>query len=354
MIKRAKPRTPFKVLIAHHRWWFPTFVNGADLANHEFACALKRQGVDVRVFGITPPGNSRRAPSRRYVADGVPICLVTSDFIRQLSAELEAFKPDVVLTSCPEPSASADDVRRMINAISRVDLPTVLFVHDIEGTLPLFNKVKKKLAKIITNSRFMADRIEELWSAQCEVVYPVPDWRSFNSGPSTGPFITFFNPSPHKGLSVAHGLVTQRFPDRPFLFVEGFIDPEAHGISLSRSGNLVHARCSPDVETIYMMTRTLIVPSQWEEPFGRVALEAMYKHVPVIASKTGGLLESVGDGGIIIDDFAGTAQWAEAITRLDDPKERRRIIEAGKKHVRKFSLQREAKKLLEILRGVTT
>jgi glycosyltransferase involved in cell wall biosynthesis len=169
---------------------------------------------------------------------------------------------------------------------------------------------------------------------------------------ASGPFTTFFNPLPHKGLNVAHSLVMRRFPERPFLFVEGFIDPEAHGIALSRSGNLVHARRSPNVATIYMMTQTLIGPSQWEEPFGRVALEAMYNRVPVIASRTGGLVESVGDGGLLLDDFNNVDCWAQALESLDDPRRREELVEAGSRHVAKFSSEAETDKLVAILRGV--
>ena len=154
----------------------------------------------------------------------------------------------------------------------------------------------------------------------------------------------------HSALS--RKLVGERFKDRPFLFVEGFFDPQAHGISLVRTGNLVHARSSPDVSTIYDMTNLLIIPSQWEEPFGRVALEAMYNGIPVIASRTGGLTESVGEGGLLIDDFTNVESWAEAIESLDNPKERKRLIEAGREHVKQFSLDRETDKLMEILKGV--
>ena len=103
-----------------------------------------------------------------------------------------------------------------------------------------------------------------------------------------------------------------------------------------------------------MMTRTLIVPSQWEEPFGRVALEAMYNKVPVIASKTGGLLESVGEGGMLIDDGSNVDLWAEAIELLDDPDKREELIEAGSRHVQRFSAREEMDKLMEILRRVAS
>jgi glycosyltransferase involved in cell wall biosynthesis len=339
-----------KVLIAHHRWWYPTSVSGADIANHEFARRLRASGLDVRVYGISAPAADARVRQRDYVADGVPVCLVTTDFVSRLSETVREFSPDVVLTSCPEPSCGADDITRMVETLCRHGLPIALYVHDIGGTLPLFEAVRDRLAAVITNSGFMAARIRELWAIEADVVYPVPDRAAVDAGGAGGPFVTFFNPLPHKGLSVAHNLVTRRFPDRPFLFVEGFIDPESHGIALSRSGNLVHARRSPNVAAIYRMTRTLIVPSQWEEPFGRVALEAMYNRVPVVASRTGGLLESVGEGGVLIDDFGNVERWVEEIERLDDPARRKEIVAAGVRHAAQFSAEDETKKLIAVLR----
>lgn len=344
--------TSLRVLICHHRWWYPTAVSGADVANHEFARKLQARGVDVRVHGIIPPGANRRIDRQEYQAEGIPVCLVRSEFIRRLSADIESFRPNVILTSCPEPNSGMDDITRMVEIFHHYRIPVILYVHDIEGTLPLFADVKDELARVVTNSHFMARQIGQIWNVKCDVVYPVPEWGSIDAEAANGSFVTFFNPVPHKGLGIAHTLVTVRFKDRPFLFVEGFIDPEAHGIALTRSGNLVHARRSPDVATIYVMTQTVIIPSQWQEPFGRIALEAMHNGIPVIASRTGGLLESVGDGGILIDDFSDVDKWVEAIESLDDREERERVIRAGKAHVAKFSLDDETDKLLEIMEEI--
>jgi hypothetical protein len=338
-----------RVLFAQHRWWFPHTVSGADLANHEFARRLHRRGIPVAVLGTMPADSGRRARQRDYLADGVPVNLVSEDFAGRLADAARRFRPGVVVTACPEPGRDAAEVEEMIGACGRLGLPVVLYVHDIEGTVPFFAAVEGRLAAVATNSRFMAGRLKQLWGRECEVVYPVPDPPVADPRLEKGPFVTFFNPLPHKGLRVAHTLVTCRASHRPFLFVEGFIDPESHGISLSRSGNLIHARRSPNVGTIYLMTRTLIVPSRWEEPFGRVALEAMVNRVPVIASRTGGLVESVGDGGLLIDDFENVECWAEALDRMDDPAVRARTVEAGAAHAAKFSAEAETDALIRVL-----
>lgn len=51
-----------------------------------------------------------------------------------------------------------------------------------------------------------------------------------------------------------------------------------------------------DPDVFFTGIDALVVPSLWEEPFPRVAHEALYHGVPVIASRLGGLPEIVEDG----------------------------------------------------------
>lgn len=346
------PKRPLKLLIANHRWWFPTLVSGGDIANHEFARRLYRNGVEVRVFGMVAPNVDGTTRQRGYVTDGVRVNLVQSDFIRRLSTIIEEFKPHVVMTSCPETSCSNDDIHRMMNLFEHYSLPVVIYIHELEPVMSLFQGVCKKLAAIVTNSAFMAQKIKKRWKRDASVIYPVPSSRTFQVSESPGDFITFFNPLPHKGLDIVEQLVKKELKSRSFLFVEGFMDAGSHGIALVRSGNVVHAKRSPDVATIYTMTRTVIIPSQWEEPFGRVALEAMYNKIPVIASNTGGLSESVGQGGLLVDDFSNVQAWTEAIVHLDDDAYRQSMIGRGTKHMERFSLEQQHREFMEVFEKV--
>ena len=57
-----------------------------------------------------------------------------------------------------------------------------------------------------------------------------------------------------------------------------------------------------DMPEIYGLANTLIIPSMWEEPFGVVALEGMAMRVPIISTKSGGLVEVLNaDTAILID-----------------------------------------------------
>ena len=61
----------------------------------------------------------------------------------------------------------------------------------------------------------------------------------------------------------------------------------------------------------------VVVPSVWEEPLGLVAIEAIVRRIPVIASDSGGLRETVREGvtGLLYPrgDGAALARCLEAV-----------------------------------------
>jgi glycosyltransferase involved in cell wall biosynthesis len=75
------------------------------------------------------------------------------------------------------------------------------------------------------------------------------------------------------------------------------------------------------MKEVYESAKVVLIPSVWEEPFGRIAVKAGINGIPSIASDSGGLPESVGNGGIIIKDLWNINKWVGAIKRLNDPDE---------------------------------
>ena len=69
--------------------------------------------------------------------------------------------------------------------------------------------------------------------------------------------------------------------------------------------------------SIYAATRVLLVPSKpGHETWGRVASEAQFSGIPVLANDVGGLPEAVGPGGTIMPIDASPRAWAGALKRL--------------------------------------
>ena len=60
----------------------------------------------------------------------------------------------------------------------------------------------------------------------------------------------------------------------------------------------------------------LLVPSLWEETWGRVVSEAQFSGIPVLASDSGGLPESVGPGGVLLRRDDPAELWADHLRRI--------------------------------------
>ena len=93
----------------------------------------------------------------------------------------------------------------------------------------------------------------------------------------------------------------------------------------------------------------LVVPSQWDEPFGLVAVEGMARRLPVVVTRSGGLTEIVEHGvtGFHADKTAGSLR--EAVEPLvADAALRRRLGEAGRARVeRMFDPSRQMAEIVE-------
>jgi glycosyltransferase involved in cell wall biosynthesis len=95
-----------------------------------------------------------------------------------------------------------------------------------------------------------------------------------------------------------------------------------------------------------------VVPSRYEG-FGFAAAEAMLAGVPVVASRTGGLVEVVGDSGILVPP-EDPAALAEAIVRLGRDDARRRELAAAGRHraAAEFGVRRMAEQTLAVYQRV--
>jgi glycosyltransferase involved in cell wall biosynthesis len=154
-------------------------------------------------------------------------------------------------------------------------------------------------------------------------------------------FFTAINPSVEKGVfflaRLAEEVATRR-PDIPMLFIEsrgsgGLLVQAglAGGFDLRRHESLMFAPAVAKPAEIFRGTRALLVPSVWDEPFGRVAAEALLNGVPPIVSDRGGLPEAANGGGFVLPlpgaltlqtrtpvAAADVAPWLDLLVRLAD------------------------------------
>ena len=128
-----------------------------------------------------------------------------------------------------------------------------------------------------------------------------------SSPPEERKYVTFVNPQPHKGVYVfariAEILAAKR-PVIPFLVVESRADSRSllrTGVTLEQLGNVSVMRTTPTPSDIYGVSKIVLMPSLWDETFGRVAAEAMMNGIPVIGSHRGALPEVIGDAGMTLE-----------------------------------------------------
>jgi spore coat protein SA len=94
------------------------------------------------------------------------------------------------------------------------------------------------------------------------------------------------------------------------------------------------------IHRVYWLGDCFVLPTQFQEAFGLVNVEAMASGLPVIAAKRGGITEIINNrNGILVDDYTNPIAYARAIASLlDSPEKRSSMINEAKQTViRKFS-----------------
>ena len=232
--------------------------------------------------------------------------------------------PDVVIAQSGWPG-------KIAAAFKAAGVPVMIFFRNVEED-DLIDVHRIVADGYLANSRFTAQAMRDRFGLEAEVIPPFFDPLRYRV-PRIGGAITLINPSMNKGLEIALGLA-RRFRDQPFLFVmtqqETLEERALVQAAQSASPNIRVAGPFQDMRRVYEQTRILLMPSRWEEAWGRVASEAHFSGIPVLASDRGGIRESVGPGGALVDAGASLDTWAAALGRmLSDPDHYRKLSDAA-------------------------
>jgi len=351
-----------RVLFATNHAYLPDHVGGSEFSTHDLCLTLQERGVEVGVMSALLPraflAVRRRLASLlhrrdRFVRDdfyGYPVfrCKQPGRAVGQV---VECFRPDVVVVQAGRPLALAD-------RFTALSVPCVVYLRDA-----LFHDLGGQVAaragvRYVATSRDLARRFADTFGIRPLSIPPLVRPERYRVEPSRKN-VTFVCPFPEKGVDVALGLATRR-PDIPFMFVESWTIHPVRRIILNarsrRSSNIAHRRPTDDMRSVYGEAKLLLVPSRSPEAWGRVVSEAQLSGIPALASLTGGLPESVGPGGILVDPAADLDHWERALARMwDDPAEYDRLAELAAQHARRPEFQPTAiiEQVLAVIGGLS-
>ena len=276
---------------------------------------LRQQGVALShlrppVGRSNPSGKKRRAADRpvvRYTVRDVPVTLLLTchndesrpdraeavQFLALLEQVLDDFAPDQLIACNGHPM--------IFEAMTRARARGVTTAFAVRGFGYYEARYFADVDHAFTCSQYLSDVYREKVGLISTPIEPPIHWSTVVAPSDSRAFVTFVHPAPHKGLLLFARLADMlgsRRPDIPVLVVQsGQSGGSLNGIPGIDFGKYPQIMAAPPVSKpadYFALTRILLVPSVWEEPFGRVAAEAMINGVPPIVGNRGALPHVVG------------------------------------------------------------
>ena len=272
----------------------------------QYGVAVPRPAA-ARRGGRTQKARRADRPVVHYSVNGVPVTLLLTrhndearpdraegaQFLSLFERLLDEFRPDQVIAANGHPM-----IREAMSYARRRGITTAFAVR---GFGYYEREYFADVDHVFTCSRFLSDVYRDRIGLSSTPIEPPIDWSTVLAPVESRAFVTFVNPAPHKGLFLFARLADMlgsRRPDIPLLVVQsgqsgGGLNA-IPGIDFSKYPQIMAAPPVPTPSAYFALTRLLLVPSVWEEPFGRVAAEAMINGVPPLVSNRGALPEVVG------------------------------------------------------------
>lgn len=297
---------PMKIVLTQNAGLYPP-IGGAGKANAKILEQLSQAGH--RCIAILPSTTMHRETARdsnaRPRTDGSTIEVHVAEeasprdrlrlrnTCRLLEKTIREVEPDWILV------ASEDSTLNLLDrAISLAPDRVVLLARSAAmlgiGPNCFFASGRAKgliqrVRHVVCNSRYLAEYVKTFGGVEASVldVDTYTPTRLLEDTPLT---VTMINPCAVKGISIFLELAKAR-PAYHFAAVPGWGTTAADLDSLRAVGVEI-LPWSVDVSSIWAQTGVLLVPSLWDEAFGRVVVEAMSFGIPVVTSDSGGLKEA--------------------------------------------------------------
>ncbi len=295
----------------------PDIKGGLQTTTHDLCLALSVVGAEVAVLcGLNlagSPANAGLTPHSTFSDDSLGyLCMRAVSPAAALPLAAAAWNASIIVVQ------SGNALAPMVLASLETGRATAVYLHNVEVHQLGGMLIADPSLLFIANSDFTAGRWRALCGLHCHVVKPVVSAGNYITE-GAGSKVLFVNPSPIKGVQLMFALAAH-CPELPFLVVESWhIEPAWRDYCQKWArtlGNVQWLGPQDDMRAVYAQAKVLLMPSVWEEAFGRTVIEAQLNGVPVLASNRGALPDTVGEGGLTLDPHAPVEVWAEALRRL--------------------------------------
>ena len=158
----------------------------------------------------------------------------------------------------------------------------------------------------------MHDLLQKKYGLDSEIIYPKINFSELDKKlikKENQIYITFIGGNnAMKGADIVLK-IAKKMPNEKFLIVGPYNRKY-------KKGNITYMPYQRDVMEIYKISKLILMPSRWNEAFGRIVLEANYLGIPVITSNKGGLPEANKNKELIIDDLENIDAWVDKINYI--------------------------------------
>ncbi len=245
--------------------------------------------------------------------------------LEELTQITKLERPDIFI-------ASGRDAVMAFKVGKRFGLPCILSIHDFEfsppneleqsdwsihpGFTPLpqadIDFVLQSADHVFTCSKFLQQHLLSKSQVQSDVLpnaWNEQDVLIDRNARHEGRYITAVCSSPHKGVDVFLELA-RRYPDEPFMLAgapSSEFPPKTIEAAVACHNVVLPGLLPP--RDFLADSKLVLIPSQLPEPFGRLAVEAMVNRIPMLASATGGLSETIGDRSFGVESYKDIDVW---------------------------------------------